>query len=47
MVSLVINRRIKRRGMRWLRENATAVIAPRVDLLNHHWQHPRSARLFP
>lgn len=46
-VSLVINRRMKRRGMRWLRKNATAVVALRVDLLNHDWQRPLSARLFP
>jgi hypothetical protein len=46
-VALVINRRMKRRGMRWLRKNATAVVALRVDLLNHDWQRPLSARLFP
>jgi hypothetical protein len=46
-VSWVINRRMKRRGMRWLRKNATAVVALRVDLLNHDWQRPLSARLFP
>ena len=46
-VSLVINRRMKRRGMRWFRKNATAVVALRVDLLNHDWQRPRAARLFP
>jgi hypothetical protein len=45
-VSLMINRRMKRRGMRWLRKNATAVVALRVDLLNHDWQRPLSARLF-
>jgi hypothetical protein len=41
------NRRMKRQGMRWLRKNATAVVALRVDLLNHDWQRPLSARLFP
>lgn len=46
-VALVINKRMKRRGMRWLRKNATAVVALRVDLLNHDWHRPLSARLFP
>ncbi|QBD75086.1 hypothetical protein EPA93_36245 [Ktedonosporobacter rubrisoli] len=46
-VALVINRRMKRRGMRWLRTNASAVVALRVDLLNADWQRPRSSRCFP
>ncbi|QBD81132.1 hypothetical protein EPA93_36235 [Ktedonosporobacter rubrisoli] len=46
-VALVINRRMKRRGMRWLRRNATAVVALRVDLLNHDWSMPASTRVFP
>ncbi|GHO49679.1 transposase [Ktedonospora formicarum] len=46
-VSLVINRRMKRRGMRWLRAHATAVVALRVDMLNHDWQLPVPARGFP
>jgi hypothetical protein len=46
-VALVINRRMKRRGMRWLRKNATAVVALRVDLLNADWHRPLSSRSFP
>jgi hypothetical protein len=36
-VSVVINPRMKRRGMRWRRVNATAVVALRVCLLNAEW----------
>jgi hypothetical protein len=38
-VSLVINRRMKKRGMRWKRENATALAALRVAFLNEDWQN--------
>lgn len=37
-VELVINRRLKRRGMRWLRANADAVVALRVEQLNCDWE---------
>lgn len=46
-VAVVINRRMKRRGMRWKRCNATAVAAVRVDLLNTEWQRPACERAFP
>jgi hypothetical protein len=36
-VALVINRRMKRRGMRWRRANASAVVALRVRTLNDDW----------
>ncbi len=36
-VSVVINPRMKRRGMRWRRVNATAVVALRVRFLNAQW----------
>ena len=36
-VAVVINPRMKRRGMRWQRVNATAVVALRVRLLNAQW----------
>jgi hypothetical protein len=36
-VELVINRRLKRRGMRWRRANADAVVALRVRTLNTEW----------
>lgn len=36
-VAVVINPRLKRRGMRGLRVNATAVVALRVCLLNAQW----------
>lgn len=36
-VAVVINPRLKRRGMRWRRVNATAVVALRVRLLNAQW----------
>lgn len=35
---VVINPRMKRRGMRWKRTNATAVVALRVRLLNAAWE---------
>ena len=46
-VSLVINRRMKKRGMRWRRINATAVVALRTDLLNDDWILPQRLRAFP
>jgi hypothetical protein len=46
-VSLVINRRMKKRGMRWCRPNATAVVALRTDLLNEDWILPQRLRAFP
>jgi len=46
-VALVINRRMKKRGMRWCRHNATAVVALRTDLLNDDWITPQRLRAFP
>ncbi len=46
-VSLVINRRMKKRGMRWRRANGTAVVALRTDLLNDDWITPQRLRAFP
>jgi hypothetical protein len=46
-VAIVINRRMKKRGMRWCRPNATAVVALRVDLLNDDWESPQRVRAFP
>lgn len=46
-VALVINRRMKKRGMRWCRSNATAIVALRVDLLNDDWITPQRLRTFP
>ncbi len=37
-IELVINRRLKKRGMRWKRENADAVVALRVKQLNNDWE---------
>jgi len=36
-VALVINRRMKRQGMRWRRTNADAVVALRVRTINRTW----------
>ncbi len=36
-VEIVINRRLKRQGMRWLRANANAVVALRVRTINSDW----------
>jgi hypothetical protein len=47
VVALVINRRMKKRGMRWRRPNATAVFALRTDLLNDDWMTPQPVRSFP
>jgi len=46
-VALVINRRMKKRGMHWCRPNATAVVALRTDLLNADWLLPQRLRAFP
>ncbi|MBO0789343.1 MAG: hypothetical protein J2P36_00085 [Ktedonobacteraceae bacterium] len=46
-VAVVINRRMKRRGMSWLRRNATSVVALRVAWLNEDWMRPATARLYP
>jgi hypothetical protein len=46
-VSIVINRRMKKRGMRWCRSNATAVVALRADLLNEDWDTPQRLRSYP
>jgi hypothetical protein len=46
-VSIVINRRMKKRGMRWCRPNATAVVALRADLLNDDWVTPQRLRAYP
>ena len=46
-VAIVINRRIKKRGMRWCRPNATAIVALRTDLLNEDWITPQRLRTFP
>lgn len=37
-VALVINARMKKRGMRWKRANATAVVALRVHYINTDWE---------
>ncbi|WP_161977748.1 transposase [Dictyobacter kobayashii] len=42
-----INRRMKRRGMSWLRRNATSVVAWRVAWLNEDWMRPANARMYP
>jgi len=39
-VELVINRRMKRQGMRWKRENADAVVALRTKTINADWEDP-------
>ena len=36
-VEVVINRRMKKQGMRWKRGNADAVVALRVEILNEAW----------
>lgn len=46
-VALVVNRRMKKRGMRWCRTNATAMVALRTDLLNDDWIAPQQMRSFP
>ena len=37
-VALIINVRMKKRGMRWKRANATAVVALRVHYINADWE---------
>jgi hypothetical protein len=37
-VTVVINMRMKKRGMRWKRANATAVVALRVQRINADWE---------
>jgi transposase-like protein len=46
-VAIVINRRMKKRGMRWRRDNATALVALRVAFLNDDWQREPLQRAFP
>jgi hypothetical protein len=46
-VAIVINRRMKKRGMRWCRANATAVVALRADVLNVVWNAPQRLRAYP
>ncbi len=46
-VALVINRRMKKRGMRWKRSNGTAIVALPTDLLNDDWITPQRLRAFP
>ena len=46
-VTLVINRRMKKRGMQRSRPNATAVVALRTDLRNSDWMTPQRLRAFP
>jgi hypothetical protein len=41
-VELVINRRMKRQGMRWKRENAGAVAALRTSTINADWDDPNN-----
>jgi hypothetical protein len=42
-VALLINRRMKRQGMRWRRGNADAVAALRVATINRTWDEVRDA----
>ena len=37
-VAVVINMRMKKRGMRWKRNNSTAVVALRVQRINADWE---------
>jgi hypothetical protein len=46
-VAVVINRRMKKRGMSWLRCNATAVVTLRAAFLNEEWALPTAARTSP
>lgn len=43
-VAVVINPRMKRRGMRWKRANANAVVALRARLLNAAWEKASTKR---
>ncbi len=40
-VELVIDRRMKRQGMIWHRANADALVALRVNQINHDWEQPQ------
>jgi len=46
-VAMVINRRMKKRGMRGIWGNATSLVALRVDLLNTDWLLVAAQRAFP
>ena len=46
-VAVVINRRMKRQGMSWLRRNATSVVALRVAWLNDQWQEVAAPASIP
>ncbi len=37
-VAVVINMRMNKRGMRWKRANATAVVALRAERINAEWE---------
>ncbi len=37
-VAVVINLRMKKRGMHWKRVNATSVVAVRVEHINAEWE---------
>lgn len=43
-VEVVLNKRMKKQGMRWKRVNAAAVVALRVELLNQAWDQAVSGR---
>ena len=43
-VEVVINKRMKKQGMRWKRGTADAVVALRVEVLNQAWEQAASAR---
>lgn len=43
-VALIINRRLKRQGMRWRHANATAVVALRVRTINADWEAASAQR---
>jgi hypothetical protein len=44
-VEVVINRRLKRQGMRWCRANADAIVALRADTINADWEAESQRRL--
>lgn len=46
-VAVVINRRMKKQGMSWLRPNATAVVTLRAAFLNEEWELPTTACTSP
>ena len=43
-VEVVLNKRMKKQGMRWKRANADAVVALRVEVLNQAWEQAASVR---